>query len=1105
MAGVASDVRIGILGPLEVRVGFGEPVEVVGPRLRTLLLRLAIDPDRVVLTSELIDAIWGEDPPAGAANALQSLVSRLRRLLPDVVGSEPAGYRLALDPDAVDAVRFETLALAGHQELRGDPRQAASTLREALELWRGPALADGAGSRFAEAAAARLQELRLGALEDRIEADLANGAGDSLVAELDELVTAHPLRERLHGQLMRALTRAGRQADALAAYERLRARLANELGIDPGEELRAVHLAVLRGEVSPPAGEAGAAGPAGQDVAVAARTNLRAQITSFVGRDDDIARITAVLADSRLVTLTGPGGAGKTRLAGEAAARMLDRMPDGVWVVELGSVADPVDLPQAVLSLFGAREVGLLSGRAGGAVPVPPIDRLIGAIGDKRLLLVMDNCEHLIAAVAALIDRLLGRCPALRVLATSREPLAITGEVLHPVGPLAMPDGEVTPEEALRFPAVRLFADRAADVRFGFAVDAGSLPAVLRICRALDGIPLAIELAAARLRALSPEQVASRLDDRFRLLAGGVRPVLPRHQTLRAVVDWSWDLLDDAERTLARRLAVFAGGATVDAAERICAGPSQGGLDAGEVLYLLATLVDKSLVIAGEDKDSAGEARFWMLETVRAYGEERLREAGEDQALRRAHAEYFVELAERAEPELRGADQVSWIRRLTRERDNLYASLRWAVDSGDRVMALRLVAALGWFWFLTSARAEATEWAGKALAMPGEAPPLPHASAFLVRAFIALSGGLDMGRSLESMNQALEILQGLPAEEQRELPALLAFLPSMAAIFSNDDQVALERTRELREHPDPWIRALSHAASGGLLVNLGEAEEAEAEMERALARFRDLGERWGIGNVLISRSELSAFRGRHDDAVASLEEAMEAVEGLGDREDVGQIWIRMATEHARAGELERAWEDLAVADRIAQEVGAEDQKLFIVHSRSDLARWQGSLDEARELADQAIARFERGKYPVFQRHAMLLCTRGQVDLAAGDPRGALHWCGRAFEVALSSRDRPVIAHVVELLAAVALHGGDAERAAFLLGSAEAVRGMPDEADIDARRVRAAARDALGDQGFAQAYRRGGARRRGEVIEAISAELSSAAGTPSAPAERTLPR
>src|SRR5512132_1260874 len=354
---MASDVRIGILGPLEVKVAAGDPVEVVGPRLRALLLRLALDPDRVVSTGQLVDAVWDADPPAGAANALQSLVSRLRRLLPDVVESHPAGYRLALDPDAVDAVRFETLAKAGRDDLRRDPWQAGSTLREALGLWRGPALADAAAAGFAGPVIARLEELRLGALEDRIEADLAAGGDEMLVAELEELVAAHPLRERLGGQLMRALSLAGRQADALAAYQRLRRRLVEDLGIDPSEELQAIHLGVLRGETARPPEPAADRRPREPAPAVP-RTNLRAQITSFLGRADDLARITGMLGGARLVTLTGPGGAGKTRLAGEAAARMLGRMPDGVWMVELGSVLDPADLPQALLSLFGARQLG---------------------------------------------------------------------------------------------------------------------------------------------------------------------------------------------------------------------------------------------------------------------------------------------------------------------------------------------------------------------------------------------------------------------------------------------------------------------------------------------------------------------------------------------------------------------------------------------------------------------------------------------------------------------------------------------------------------------------------------------------------------------------
>jgi predicted ATPase/DNA-binding SARP family transcriptional activator len=1084
---MASDVCIGILGPLEVRVGFGEPVEVVGPRLRTLLVRLALDPDRVVLVSQLVDAVWGEEPPAQAANALQSLVSRLRRLLPDVVGSHPAGYRLALDPEAVDAVQFEALARAGRGELRRDPGQAAATLREALALWRGPALADAAEAGFAEPAAVRLEALRLGALEDRIEADLALGA-DDLVAELDELVAQHPHRERLHGQLMRALARAGRQADALAAYERLRVRLADELGVDPSEELRAVHLAVLRGEVPPAA--AGQAPqvpppPSGDTApATAARTNLRAQITSFVGRDDDIARITGVLADARLVTLTGPGGAGKTRLAGEAAARLVDRMPDGVWMVELGSVVDPADLPQAVLALFGARELALLAPRGTGATA--PVDRLVEAVGDKRLLLVLDNCEHLVAGAAAVTDLLLGRCPGLRVLATSREPLGITGEVLHPVGPLALPGDGVTPAEALRYPAVRLFADRAAAARPAFGVDGTTLGPVLRICGALDGIPLAIELAAARLRSLTPEQVAARLDDRFRLLSDGGRPAPPRHQTLRAVIDWSWDLLGDAERVLLRRLAVFAGGATLDAAERVCAAPGLGGHAPDEVLYLLASLVDKSLVVADE---RAGEVRYAMLETVRAYGEERRREAGEDDALRRAHAEYFRDLAEQADPQLRRGDQQRWIERLVVERDNLHVALRWAVDRGDAVLACRLVAGLGWYWFLRSLRAEATEWASQALELPGEVPAAVRARVLVAGAFIAISGGVDVDRSMTRLEEALEIDHGLPADDPDRFHPTLAFLDVMLPILRNDDTTALDQARKLGGHPDPWVRALGHGMIGGLMINLGEADEAEAQFDRSLAEFRELGERWGLGQALVSRAELSATRGRHGEALAALEEAREVFVGLGDREDVGQILIRLAQERARAGQVEQARDDLALADRIAHEVGAEDQKFFIQHMLGDLARVEGRLDEARELLDAAIDRFEEVSHPIFQRHALLLVSRGRVDMAAGDPGSARAWCDLALESAGRSRDRPVIGRVVELLAETHLAAGDPEQAAALLGTADLLRGMTDEADVDVARVRSAAVAALGRERFDLAYRRGAERDRDEVL----AELVPADG------------
>jgi predicted ATPase len=777
---------------------------------------------------------------------------------------------------------------------------------------------------------------------------------------------------------------------------------------------------------------------------------------------------------------------------------MLDRTPDGVWMVELGSVVDPADLPQAVLTLLGAREVALLAPR--GAAAMPPAERLVEALGGKRLLLVLDNCEHLVAGAAAMADLLLARCPALLVLATSREPLGVTGEVLHLVGPLALPDDGVTPEEALSYPAVRLFADRAAAARPGFAVDGATLGPVLRICGALDGIPLAIELAAARLRALSPEQVAGRLDDRFRLLAGGGRSAGPRHRTLRAVIDWSWDLLDEPERTVLRRLAVFAGGATLDAAERVCAAPGLDGPAPDEVLYLLAALVDKSLVVAGE---GAGEVRYAMLETVRAYGAERRREAGEDEALRRAHAGYLLDLAEQADPRLRGGDQLRWIERLSAERDNLHAALRWAVDRRDAATAMRFVTALGWYWFLRSLRAEAVDWSEQALALPGEVPAAVRARALVVRAFIAVSGGVDLARSIDLLNQATEIVRGMPPNDPDRSHPMLAVLPAMGALFANDEEAALGHARALQDQPDPWLRAVARSMVGGMLVNLGEADEAEAQFDAALAAFRQLGERWGLGQVLVARAELSAARGRHADAVAALEEALEVFVGLGDREDVGQIMIRLAQQRVRAGRFEQARDDLALAGRIADEVGAEDQKLFIRHTLADVARLQGRLGEARELLDAAIADFYEVGHPIEQRLALLMVSLARVDLAAGEAEGAGRWCDRALRTALSSRDRPVIARVVDLLAEVTLAEGDAVRAATLLGMAEALRGMPAEAGGDAARVQAAARAALGGDRFDEAYRRGAAEHRDAVLRGLAGADADRA-TPAAGAARPAP-
>src|SRR6266536_695430 len=697
-------VQIAVLGPLEVRADAGQPVEVGGARLRRLLILLALEPGRVVTTSRLVDGVWEDDRPAGAANALQALVSRLRRAIPEIVlESRPAGYRLVVEPDAVDARRFERLAAAGRARLPVDPAGAAATLREALALWRGPALADVADADFARARVARLTELRLTAIEDRVEADLRLGAGPSLVPELPELVAAHPLREPLIGQLMRALRAAGRPSAALSVFEQARGRLADQLGADPSPGLTTLHMAVLRGEPDsahpdPRRRADGAAGPAGSLPAPGAaqpgaagrtttgpsttgpsttgpsttgpsttgpgaqgpttngagpdrgRTNLRTELTSFVGRDADAERIGALLAASRLVTLTGPGGSGKTRLAIEAARPLLARAPDGVWLVELAPVSDPAEVPQAVLTVLGLREHAL--------------------IGTARIRSPTEQATDPSARLAAgLAGRILGDCPGVRILATSREPLGIMGETLWPVPPLALPPAGADTPAALGYASVQLLAERAAAVRPGFAVDAGNVAAVVQTCRALDGMPLAIELAAARLRSMTPEQVAARLDDRFRLLTGGNRTALPRHRTLQAVVDWSWDLLDGAEQALWRRLAVFAGGATAEAAERVAAG---GPVAPDRVAAPLPALVDKSLLAP----TGSAEPRYRMLETIRAYGLDRLAEAGERDRLRAAHAAYFRDLAEAAEPLLQTRDQLYYLGRLADEHDNLHAAQR---------------------------------------------------------------------------------------------------------------------------------------------------------------------------------------------------------------------------------------------------------------------------------------------------------------------------------------------------------------------------------------------------------------------------------------------
>ena len=579
-------LRIGLLGPLQVRDGTGHAVHVGGRQLRVLLILLALQAGRVVPAGSLAGQIWPEESPANPGNALQTLVSRLRAelrraSLDQVIESHPAGYRLAVRPDAVDALDFQVLAVRGRRALAdGDPREAAAVLRSALASWRGQPLADAVGYDFADAAVAQLTELRSSVLADRIEADLALGEGASLVGELRALLSADPLAERPRALLMRALYAAGRQAEALEVYQKARELLAGRLGVDPSAQLEQVYLRILRGEEGVPAVATGAARPSDQTLD-AERSVVPAPgtipppvasspLTSFVGRDTEVSQVLKNLGSTRLVTLTGPGGVGKTRLAAEVSGRLAG----GAWFVELAPVTESAEVAYAVLDTLGIRE--RVISRRGGNPGTGPLDRLAEALADRDDVVILDNCEHVIEAAAALAGRVLAACPRVRIVATSRQPLRIDGETLCPIPPLSVPPPSLPSwtegaEGSEAYASVRLLRDRAVAVRPDFELHPDNVADVARICRALDGMPLAIELAAVWLRALTPGQLAERLDDRFALLIGGSRTALPRHRTLRAVVDWSWDLLEPAEQVLARRLAVFPAGATLAMAEQVCA------------------------------------------------------------------------------------------------------------------------------------------------------------------------------------------------------------------------------------------------------------------------------------------------------------------------------------------------------------------------------------------------------------------------------------------------------------------------------------------------------------------------------------------------------
>lgn len=1042
-----------ILGPVEVGDG-DRIVDLGGRRERTLLARLLISANLVVSADRLAEDLWSGQPPPHWLPTLRVYVSRLRRALGPgdaALLTEQSGYRLRLPAGQLDTETFEQLVAAARQDLAaGRPETAAAGLRKALSLWRGPALAGIADLPFARADAARLDEARLSTVEDWVAAELACGNHAAMTAELDGLVKSHPQRERLWGQRMRALYRCGRQADALCVYQELRAFLGDELGLEPNAELRALQSAILRQDPALdwhapakargpaplvptwPEGFGRAPAPPRPDWVTA---RLPAATTSFIGRGAELAAIAELLGTVRLLTLTGPSGSGKTRLAREAGAIAAARHAGGVWLVDLAPIGSP-DLVAATAA--SALRVPEEPGR-------PLADSIAAQLDDSEALLIIDNCEHVANAVAELSAGLLATCPALRILATSQTRLGVHGEASWPVPPLSLPSPAARdPADVAEAESVRLLCDRAALARPGFGLTALNAASIGEICRRLDGIPLAIELAAARLSTLTPAQLAARLGDRFRLLTGGSRTEPARHRTLRAAIGWSYGLLGQQEQMCLRRMAVFAGGGTLDAAEAVCTDAS---LPAEACLAVISALVDRSLLIAEE---RCGSMRYGMLESVRQFAREQLDQAGEADQLGHRQLAWLLDLASRAD--LDGPDQSAWLDLLEADHDNFRAGLEWALAAGQTAAALALTGSLASFWVVRGYTGEGRRWTSAALgAATADDDPRARATALDGAAQLAFAHA-DLQAQCDYLQESLGIWRKLG--QAARVAQCLSDL-GVAAHIRGEYGVARplldEALESARLAGDLRQVAMALNGQGRLADQQGDQPRAAAYLEESLACLRQAGDLRRATLVLGNLAVVAHRQGRSDLARARMEQQLTSALELGDRKLTGWALTNLGLAATDAGDLAagRAMQEEAL--RLAEEIG--DRRL-----------------ETYALTNRAMVCREDGDYPA-----------------------ARTFHQRSLKVAQSLGDLHVITEILEDLAKVEAADVKPGLAARLLGAAQALRERLEEPvpgpDLARHsQVVADVRQALGDERYQAAWQQG---RSMPLPQAIAL----AAGTP----------
>ncbi len=982
----------------------GQPMDVGGRLPQALLVALALAEGRPVPADQLLDQVWAGSE-FGGRNRLQVHISRLRKMLgSDRILTRAGGYSLAIPGGALDAARFGQLAADGRAALqRQDPAAARRLLRQALGLWRGRPLAEFADTGFAPAMITRLEEARLTATEDRIEAELMLGGQGELTGELEALVGEHPLRERLWGQLILALYRAGRQGDALGAYQRARAVLADELGVDPGPELRKLEAAVLGQD---PALDAPAAVP--RQAREYRPGNLPAAPSPLIGRAAELGAVASTLQVSRLVTVTGTGGVGKTRLALEAARSLHRRYRDGVWLVELAPVGDDPAVAGAAATALGITPEG---GRG-----VGPFERLSEFLARRQALLVLDNCEHVIAGAARLADHLLAGCPELQILATSRERLAVAGESLWPLQPLAIDA------------ASELFAARAGAIAPGFLADEQAMATITEICARLDGLPLAIELAAARMRALAPGDILARLTDQFRLLTGGSRTALPRHQTLRAVIDWSYDLLFDEERRVFERLSAFAGPCPLEAAEQVCAGSD---ITREDVADLLARLVDKSLITATQTSRSM---RFGMLQALAEYGREHLAARGELAVVRARHTRWVMSLADVPDSEHGPA----WFAAVREFPGDIRRAMASALAAGDADASLGIACGIGWFWASGGAIGSVEDcwrWLTASLALP-QPDMARRVRALAIAEQLALAQGRD--DALAYGEQAVELG---PAAGDRQARAFAVWLhgSALAGVFGQREQAIglLEQAGDLLEaEADDWSLGLAALTRGVAALARPDPGQAQLLLRAATDWFAQTGNALAQGAALRHLADLAVLRGRYDNAISALEQMLSILPMESHPAGItrmAQLGCLQAFQ-GRPGQSDR-WHARA-------EAAAEDQQhlhllVFAHNARGLTLRHHGRLGEAEQCHRHALELCRQRNVP--EGVAMAHASLGYLAELRDDAAAAEQHHRASLRAAGEVADRQAQALALEGLAGAAALRGDAGAAGQLLGAASAFR------------------------------------------------------------------